>query len=92
MAYNEKAEVLVRLQRYDEAERTLLSSQGATGIVRDVAAQQSARVSTTLILGDVYSSQGRHRDAISVFRRAAETVPWQQLPKVLQSWSISKIE
>lgn len=82
MAYNEKAEVLLRLQRYDEAERTLLASQQATGIVRDVVAQQSAKVSTTLLLGNVYSSQGRHQDAISVFRRAAETVPWQQLPKV----------
>ena len=82
MAYNEKAEVLLRLERNDEAERTLLLSQEGRGVVRDMAAQQSAKVSATLLLGDVYSSQGRHRDAISVLRRAAETVPWHQLPKV----------
>jgi hypothetical protein len=55
-AYSEKAKVLFKLKRWAEAERTLLECTRLTdSFLRDPMAHQTAKVSATILLGDLLS-------------------------------------
>jgi hypothetical protein len=55
-AYSEKAKVLYKLKRWAEAERTLLDcTRLKDDFLRDSRAHQTAKVSATILLGDLLS-------------------------------------